>query len=122
MERTDEGLRKAIDLIRSLKEEFWRNVRVLGSADTLNQSLEKAGRVADFLDLARLMCVDALDREESAGAHFREEFQTGTGEAARDDDQWCFTSAWEQGADGVPVRHHEPLAFSAVEPTRRDYR
>ena len=120
--RTEEGLRRAIGRVEEVRERFWTDLRVPGTGDRLNQELEAAGRVADFLDLARLMCVDALDREESAGAHFREEFQTGTGEAARDDDQWCFTSAWEQGADGVPVRHHEPLAFSAVEPTRRDYR
>ena len=120
--RTEEGLRRAIGRVEEVRERFWTDLLVPGTGDRLNQELEAAGRVADFLDLARLMCVDALDREESAGAHFREEFQTGTGEAARDDDQWCFTSAWEQGADGVPVRHHEPLAFSAVEPTRRDYR
>jgi succinate dehydrogenase / fumarate reductase flavoprotein subunit len=83
MERSEEGLLKAIDLIRGLRAEFWRNVRVLGSADTLNQSLEKAGRVADFLELGELMCIDALHRRESCGGHFRAESQTEDGEALR---------------------------------------
>jgi succinate dehydrogenase / fumarate reductase flavoprotein subunit len=95
MERTEEGLLKAIDLIRGLREEFWRNVRVLGSADTLNQSLEKAGRVADFLELGELMCIDALHRRESCGGHFRAESQTEDGEALRHDDQFLYVAAWE---------------------------
>jgi succinate dehydrogenase / fumarate reductase flavoprotein subunit len=95
MERTAEGLRKAIDLIRSLREDFHRNVKVLGSADTLNQSLEKAGRVADFFELGELMCIDALHRRESCGGHFRAESQTEDGEALRDDDNFSYVAAWE---------------------------
>jgi len=95
MERTETGLMKAIDLIRSLRAEFWRNVRVLGSADTLNQSLEKAGRVADFLELGELMCIDALHRRESCGGHFRAESQTEDGEALRHDDQFLYVAGWE---------------------------
>jgi succinate dehydrogenase / fumarate reductase flavoprotein subunit len=101
MERSEEGLLKAIDLIRGLREEFWRNVRVLGSADTLNQSLEKAGRVADFLELGELMCIDALHRRESCGGHFRAESQTEDGEALRHDDEFLYVAAWEfAGGDG----------------------
>src|SRR5699024_8017347 len=95
MERNEEGLLKAIDLIRSLREEFWRNVKVPGSADTRNQSLEKAGRVADFLELGELMCIDALHRTESCGCHFRSESQTEDGEALRDDDEFAYVAAWE---------------------------
>ena len=86
MERTEDGLKKAIDLIRTLKQDFWRNVKVLGTAETLNQSLEKAGRVADFLELGELMCIDALNRRESCGGHFRGESQTEDGEALRNDE------------------------------------
>ena len=90
MERTAEGLRKAIDLIRTLKDDFYRNVKVLGTADSLNQSLEKAGRVADFFELGELMCIDALNRRESCGGHFRAESQTEDGEALRHDDQFAY--------------------------------
>ena len=101
MERTEEGLLKALDLIRGLREEFWRNVRVLGAGDTLNQSLEKAGRVADFLELGELMCIDALHRRESCGGHFRAESQTEDGEALRHDDEFLYVAAWEfEGGDG----------------------
>ena len=99
MERTAEGLRKAIDLIRTLKDDFWRNVKVLGTADNLNQSLEKAGRVADFLELGELMCIDALNRRESCGGHFRGESQTEDGEALRHDDQFAYVAAWEFTGD-----------------------
>ena len=95
MERTEDGLKKAIDLIRTLKDDFWRNVKVLGTADSLNQSLEKAGRVADFLELGELMCIDALNRRESCGGHFRAESQTEDGEALRHDDQFAYVAAWE---------------------------
>ncbi|MEO6790718.1 MAG: succinate dehydrogenase (quinone) flavoprotein subunit, partial [Ornithinibacter sp.] len=128
MERTEEGLLKAIDLIRGLREEFWRNVRVLGSADTLNQSLEKAGRVADFLELGELMCIDALHRRESCGGHFRGESQTEDGEALRHDDQYLYVAAWEFGggdADGEmgrPVLHKEDLAYEAIELKQRSYK
>jgi len=123
MERSEEGLLKAIDLIRGLREEFWRNVRVLGSADTLNQSLEKAGRVADFLELGELMCIDALHRRESCGGHFRAESQTEDGEALRHDDQFLYVGAWEWGGEGgKPVLHKEPLVYKAIELKQRSYK
>lgn len=121
VERTRETLTTAIDKIRALRERFWTELRVLGDEDRLNQELEKAGRVADYLELAELMCVDALDREESCGAHFRAEHQQD-GEAVRDDDRWAFVSAWGVPGDGRHVRHAEPLAFDAVPLTRRNYK
>ncbi|MFL6168280.1 MAG: succinate dehydrogenase (quinone) flavoprotein subunit, partial [Ornithinibacter sp.] len=128
MERNEEGLLKAIDLIRGLREEFWRNVRVLGAADTLNQSLEKAGRVADFLELGELMCIDALHRRESCGGHFRSESQTEDGEALRNDDEFLYVAAWEfTGGDGdgemsAPVLHKEDLVYEAIELKQRSYK
>ncbi|RNI22178.1 fumarate reductase/succinate dehydrogenase flavoprotein subunit [Flexivirga caeni] len=127
MERTDAGLRKAIDLIRSLREEFWRNVRVLGSAETLNQSLEKAGRVADFLELGELMCIDALHRTESCGGHFRAESQTEDGEALRDDEKFAYVAAWEftggdRGPLEPPVLHKEDLVYKFIELKQRSYK
>ncbi len=123
MERSEEGLLKAIDLIRSLKDEFWRNVRVLGSAETLNQSLEKAGRVADFLELGELMCIDALHRRESCGGHFRTESQTEDGEALRQDDEFAYVAAWEWGGDeGLPTLHKEDLVFDYVHLKQRSYK
>ncbi|MGL4175719.1 MAG: fumarate reductase/succinate dehydrogenase flavoprotein subunit [Dermatophilaceae bacterium] len=128
MERSEEGLLKAIDLIRGLREEFWRNVRVLGSADTLNQSLEKAGRVADFLELGELMCVDALHRRESCGGHFRTESQTDDGEALRHDDDYLYVAAWEfaggngDGEMAAPVLHKEDLVYEAIELKQRSYK
>ncbi|WP_338748531.1 fumarate reductase/succinate dehydrogenase flavoprotein subunit [Janibacter alittae] len=127
MERNEEGLLKAIDLIRSLREEFWRNVNVPGSADTLNQSLEKAGRVADFLELGELMCIDALHRSESCGCHFRSESQTEDGEALRDDEDFAYVAAWEfqpdeAGLPGKPVLHKEDLTFEAIELKQRSYK
>jgi succinate dehydrogenase / fumarate reductase flavoprotein subunit len=123
MERSEEGLRKAVDLIRSLREEFWRNVRVLGAADTLNQSLEKAGRVADFLELGELMCIDALHRRESCGGHFRAESQTEDGEALRHDDEFAYVAAWEWGGDdGAPVLHKENLEYEFIELKQRSYK
>ncbi|MGL4744066.1 MAG: fumarate reductase/succinate dehydrogenase flavoprotein subunit [Dermatophilaceae bacterium] len=127
MERSEEGLLKAIDLIRGLREEFWRNVRVLGSADTLNQSLEKAGRVADFLELGELMCIDALHRRESCGGHFRAESQTEDGEALRHDDDYLYVAAWEFGGGGdgemtAPVLHKEDLVYDAIEVKQRSYK
>lgn len=95
MARNKAGLEKAIKLIPELREEFWKNVNVLGSNESLNQSLEKAGRVADFLEFGELMCRDALNREESCGGHFREEYQTEEGEAKRNDSKYCYVSAWE---------------------------
>lgn len=128
MERSEEGLLKAIDLIRGLREEFWRNVRVLGSGDTLNQSLEKAGRVADFLELGELMCIDALHRRESCGGHFRAESQTEDGEALRHDDEFLYVAAWEFGGGDAlgemqqPVLHKEDLVYEAIELKQRSYK
>jgi succinate dehydrogenase / fumarate reductase flavoprotein subunit len=123
MERTEEGLLKAIDLIRALRDEYWRNVRVLGSADTLNQSLEKAGRVADFLELGELMCIDALHRRESCGGHFRAESQTEDGEALRHDDEFAYVAAWEFTGEGdKPVLHKEDLVYKAIELKQRSYK
>lgn len=120
--RSAAGLTSAVDQIDQLAAEFWADLRVAGNGAEFNQELEKAGRVADFLGLARLMCVDALDRDESCGAHFREEHQTPDGEAQRDDDNWCFVSAWEHGGDGPPIRHDEPLDFTAVPLVTRNYK
>jgi succinate dehydrogenase / fumarate reductase flavoprotein subunit len=123
MERTEDGLRKALDLIAELRREFWRTVKVPGSAATLNQSLEKAGRVADFLELGELMCLDALHRNESCGGHFRAESQTEDGEAARDDDNFSYVAAWEfTGVGEPPVLHKEDLVFDYVTPSQRSYK
>ena len=122
MERTEEGLLKAIDLIQGLRAEFWRNLKVLGSADTLNQSLEKAGRVADFLELGELMCIDALHRRESCGGHFRAESQTEDGEALRHDDQFLYVAAWQYaGDDQPPILHKEDLVYEFIELKQRSY-
>jgi succinate dehydrogenase / fumarate reductase flavoprotein subunit len=123
MERTEEGLLKGIDLIRALRDEFWRNVRVLGSADSLNQSLEKAGRVVDFLELGELMCIDALHRRESCGGHFRAESQTEDGEALRHDEEFAYVAAWEFAGEGAkPVLHKEDLVYKAIELKQRSYK
>ncbi len=123
MSRHREGLREAIGRVAELREEFWSDVRVCGSGEDLNQSLEKAGRVADFFEFAELMCHDALHREESCGAHFREEYQTPDGEAKRDDQHYSYVAAWEfAGADRPPVLHKEPLTFEYVAPTQRSYK
>jgi succinate dehydrogenase / fumarate reductase flavoprotein subunit len=123
MERSEEGLRKAIDMIRELKAEFWTNLKVLGTAEGLNQSLEKAGRVADFIELGELMCVDALNRRESCGGHFRAESQTEDGEALRDDSQFAYVAAWEFGGEGgQPVLHKEDLIYTAIEMKQRSYK
>ncbi|MFC0509198.1 fumarate reductase/succinate dehydrogenase flavoprotein subunit [Micromonospora costi] len=123
MERSEAGLRKAIDEIRALREQFWQRVRVLGDGEGLNQSLEKAGRVADFFELAELMCIDALHREESCGGHFRAEYQTEDGEAQRDDERFSYVAAWEFTATGQPsVLHKEDLKFEYVHPTQRSYK
>ncbi|WP_341720210.1 fumarate reductase/succinate dehydrogenase flavoprotein subunit [Micromonospora sp. FIMYZ51] len=123
MERSEAGLRKAIDEIRALREQFWQRVRVPGDGEGLNQSLEKAGRVADFFELAELMCIDALHREESCGGHFRAEHQSADGEAERDDDNFAYVAAWEFTATGQPsVLHKEDLNFEYVHPTQRSYK
>ncbi|MER5455077.1 fumarate reductase/succinate dehydrogenase flavoprotein subunit [Micromonospora sp. NPDC002389] len=123
MERSEAGLRKAIDEIRALRDQFWQRVRVPGDGEGLNQSLEKAGRVADFFELAELMCIDALHREESCGGHFRAEHQTPDGEAQRDDEHFAYVAAWEFTATGQPsVLHKEDLNFEYVHPTQRSYK
>ncbi|MEV6899487.1 fumarate reductase/succinate dehydrogenase flavoprotein subunit [Amycolatopsis sp. NPDC051372] len=119
MARTAEGLRKALERVPELRAEFWRDVRIPGTGEELNQELEKAARVADFLELAELLLLDALVREESCGGHFREEHQTPEGEAARDDENFSHVSAWEYGEK--PVLHKEPLNFDYVHPTQRSY-
>ena len=123
MARSREGLEKALSEIPALREEFDRNLRVLGSADDLNQSLEKAGRVADFFELAELICRDALHREESCGGHFRVEHQTDDGEAMRDDDNFAYVGAWEFTGDTAnPALHKEPLVFENVHLAQRSYK
>ncbi len=123
MERSADGLRKAIDLIRGLKDDFYRNVKVLGAADNINQSLEKAGRVADFFELGELMCIDALNRRESCGGHFRAESQTEDGEALRHDDQFAYVAAWGFAGDHAPpVLHKEELTYTAIEMKQRSYK
>ncbi|MFI6296226.1 fumarate reductase/succinate dehydrogenase flavoprotein subunit [Nonomuraea sp. NPDC050790] len=121
MERTEESLRKALELIPGLRDEFWRNVKVSGTPEELNQVLEKAGRVADFFDLAELMCLDALVRTESCGGHFRAESQDADGEALRDDEHFAHVSAWERTPDG-PVLHKEALEYDYVKMTQRSYK
>lgn len=122
MARNEAGLRKALERIPELREEFWRRVKVPGSGEALNQALEKANRVADFLELAELMCLDALHRTESCGGHFREESQTPDGEALRDDEAFSYAAAWEfTGAGEAPVLHKEALHFEYVHPTQRSY-
>jgi succinate dehydrogenase / fumarate reductase flavoprotein subunit len=123
MARNAEGLKHALSLIPPLREQYWSDVRVLGEGEELNQSLEKAGRVADFFELAELICRDALDRNESCGGHFREEYQTPEGEAARDDEHYAYAAAWEfQGVGQPPVLHKEPLTFEYVHPSQRSYK
>ncbi len=123
MSRNATGLQSAIEQIRELREEFWQNVKVPGSGDDFNQSLEKAGRVADFFELAELMCVDALERNESCGGHFREEYQTAEGEAQRDDERYSYVAAW--GYKGYSNREEltaELLEFDYVHPSQRSYK
>jgi succinate dehydrogenase / fumarate reductase, flavoprotein subunit len=123
MERTREGLEKALSEIPTLRAEFEANVRVPGSADTLNSSLEKAGRVADFFELAELMCRDALVREESCGGHFRAEYQTEDGEALRNDDEFAHVTAWEWTGDSAnPIEHREQLEYEYVKLATRSYK
>jgi len=122
MERSREGLEKALGMVRELKEEFWRDVKVTGENEELNQTLERAGRVADFFELGELMCLDALHREESCGCHFRVESQTQDGEALRDDAHFAYVAAWESGGDsGIPVLHKEELHYEYVKLTQRSY-
>lgn len=122
MTRCEAGLNLALRRIPALREEFWRDVAVPGSGETFNQELEYAGRVADFLEFAELLCHDALHRQESCGAHFREEYQTPDGEPERDDEHCAHVAAWEYVENGSPVLHKEPLTFEFVKPATRSYR
>jgi succinate dehydrogenase / fumarate reductase, flavoprotein subunit len=123
MARSEAGLRKALARIPELQEAFRTDLRVLGTDAELNQSLEKAGRVADFLELAELTCIDALDRRESCGGHFRMESRTPEGEAMRDDDNFSYVAAWEwKGTGQAPVLHKEPLTFEYVHLMQRSYK
>jgi succinate dehydrogenase / fumarate reductase flavoprotein subunit len=122
MSRNAEGLQKAIQMIRELREEFWKNVKIPGDDMDLNQTLERAGRVADFLELGELMAIDALHRNESCGGHFREEYQTEEGEAKRDDENFAYVAAWEFKDVGDWVLHKEPLVFEYVKPSTRSYK
>ncbi len=123
MARTEAGLKLALQKIPALREEFWQNLSVPGSGQELNQSLEKAGRVADFLEFGELMCRDALHRNESAGGHFREEYQTEDGEAKRNDDEFSYVAAWEYTGDvSSPKLNKEPLTFEYVHPSQRSYK
>src|SRR5579883_53347 len=123
MSRNAGGLEQALGAIRDLREHYWKDVKVVGSADDLNQSLEKAGRVADFFELAELMCLDALQRNESCGGHFREEYQTPDGEAQRNDAEFSYVAAWEYRGEGEPPElHKEPLHFEYVHPSQRSYK
>jgi succinate dehydrogenase / fumarate reductase, flavoprotein subunit len=123
MARSDASLRRALARIPEIREEFWTNLRVLGEGDELNQSLENAGRVADFLELAELMCIDALHRTESCGGHFRVESQTEDGEAKRDDENFTYVAAWaHQGQGKRPLLYKEPLEFETVHLATRSYK
>ena len=123
MSRNEAGLKAALRRIPELREEFWRNVNVTGENSELNQNLEYAGRVADFMEFAELLCLDALHRRESCGGHFREEFQTAEGEALRDDEHFAYVAAWEfAGADKAPVLHKEPLVYEEMHMSTRSYK
>jgi succinate dehydrogenase / fumarate reductase flavoprotein subunit len=122
MSRTEDGLKDALKKIPELRERFWREVTVLGSHEELNQSLEKAGRVADFFELGELMCLDALERRESCGGHFREESQTEGGEAKRDDARYSYVAAWSyEGPNQKPLMTKEPLSFENIHLAQRSY-
>ena len=123
MARSEAGLKKALARIPGLCDEFWHNLRIVGGEDELNQTLEKANRVSDFLELAELMCLDALQRTESCGGHFRLESQTADGEAKRDDANFSYTAAWEwKGTGQSPALHKEPLTFEYVPLSQRSYK
>jgi succinate dehydrogenase / fumarate reductase flavoprotein subunit len=122
MARNEKGLKQAIADIRALREEFWKEVRVPGNADSINPELEKAGRVADFLELGELMCIDALQREESCGGHFREEHQTEEGEALRHDDKFMYVSCWDNKGNYEWELHKEDLNYEVIKPSQRNYK
>lgn len=123
MARNEAGLKELLETIPVLRQEFWKDVNVLGEGNELNQSLEYAGRVADFMEFSELLVLDALTRDESCGAHFREEHQTPDGEAKRDDDNFSYVSAWEfQGLANPPILHKEPLVYEEVHLAQRSYK
>jgi succinate dehydrogenase / fumarate reductase flavoprotein subunit len=123
MARTDASLKKALAAIPEIRARFWKEANVTGAGEELNLALERAGRVADFLEFGELLCLDALERRESCGGHFREEFQTEDGEAKRDDENFCHVAAWEyQGPERQPLRHLEPLDFEFVHLATRSYK
>ena len=123
MVRNEEGLKKALVLIKELKEEFWKDLLIPGTYSELNQELEKAGRVADYFELTDLLVTDALNRNESCGAHFREEYQTPDGEAKRNDKEFTYVAAWEYAGEGNPhILHKEELKFEEVEMKERSYK
>ena len=123
MTRNEAGLKKALSLVNELKEEFWRDLNIPGTINELNMELEKAGRVADYFELAELLITDALNRKESCGAHFREEYQTPDGEALRNDEEFTYVAAWEYAGEGkAHILHKEELKFEAVEMKVRSYK
>ena len=122
MARSEESLKKALKEIPELREEFWTHVKVTGTGQELNQDLEKAGRVADFLEFAELLCHDALNRRESCGGHFRIESQTQEGEALRDDKHFSYVACWQHQSGKDPLLHKEPLIFESVMPSERSYK
>jgi succinate dehydrogenase / fumarate reductase flavoprotein subunit len=123
LSRSEQGLKEAIASIQKLREEFQNNLLVPGEVEDINSELEKAGRVNDYMELAELMCIDALERNESCGAHFREEYQTEDGEAERNDKDYAYSAAWEwTGEPSQPVLCKEPLQFEYVQPTKRSYK
>jgi succinate dehydrogenase / fumarate reductase flavoprotein subunit len=122
MARNEQGLSEAIKEIRALKSEFWSDVRIPGEINEINPELDKANRVADFIELGELMCIDALNRRESCGGHFREESQTEDGEAKRDDAQFSYVSAWEYKSDSDWNLQKEDLHFDIVKPSQRSYK
>jgi succinate dehydrogenase / fumarate reductase flavoprotein subunit len=123
MARTEAGLRTAIEHIRTLRDELWKDVKVPGDKNNMNPMLDYAGRVADYMEFGELLALDALHRNESCGGHFREEYQTPDGEARRDDEQFSYVAAWEfAGVGKQPVLHKEPLIFDEVHPSQRSYK
>ena len=122
MARNEAGLKEAIAQVQALKKEFWSDVRIPGEINEMNPELDKAGRVADFIELGELMCIDALNRNESCGGHFREESQTDDGEAKRDDDNYSYVAAWEYKGESDWQLNKEPLNFEIVKPTQRSYK
>jgi succinate dehydrogenase / fumarate reductase flavoprotein subunit len=122
MARSEEGLKQAIQEVRALKQEFWSDVKIPGEVNAMNQELDKAGRVADFIELGELMCLDALERNESCGGHFREEYQTPDGEALRDDENHMYVSAWENKGENGWELHKDTLNYEVVKPSQRSYK